>query len=219
MVRRHDGRDAGFTLVELLIVVALLGVTLSGVYAVVFAVSTATAQNMDQVSSARDLSLNMELLGRTIQESRLEYASDNRLVMWVQTGSSTYQMNEVYVTTGTSSTGDRGNLVWEKWNTDASGTAPVGSYHNVWVVSDRNANLYTSPATTLFAYFRDSTASSAMTSADLSSSTDASLSSFVGTLAGGYPAATIGRVRMHLVSAIIGASRDDTRDMSLRLRN
>jgi hypothetical protein len=202
----------------MVVVVALLGVTLTGVFAVVYAVSTATAQNMDQVSASQDLSLNMELLGQTIAGSRLEYASDYRLVMLTQTGASTYQMNEVYVTTGTVAA-DRGNLVWEKWNTDQTGASPVGTLHNVWVVSDRNANLHTSPATITFTYFRDSTDSSAMLPANLSGVPDTSLASFVGTLPGGYPTSTIGRVRMHLVSAVVGSSKDDTRDITLRLRN
>jgi len=220
MVRRREGFDAGFTLVEMLVVVALLGVTLSGVYAVVFAVSTGVAQNMDQVSAAQDLAYNMEVLTKTVQESKLVYASDNRLLMLVQTGAGIYQMNEVYVTTGTSGASDREKLVWEKWNTDASGSAPIDSFHNVWVVSDRNANLYTTPPSVLFAYFRDSADTSVMTLADLSTSSDTSLSSFiVEALPGGYPVATIGRVRVHLVSATVGASKDDTRDITLRLRN
>jgi prepilin-type N-terminal cleavage/methylation domain-containing protein len=219
MVKRHAGDDAGMTLVEIVIVLALLSVSLATVYTVVFAVMKSTSSNMDQASAAHDLAYTMELLGKTVSESRLRYADDQRLFMLVQTGGSSYQMNEVYVTTGTVVAGDRGNLVWERWDTDASGTAPVGSGHTVVVMSDRNANLYTSPPTPLFVYYTSPSDTSALAPSAKSASPDVSLAAFVGTLPGGYPLTSIGRVQIHLVSAVAGSAKDDTRDVTLRLRN
>jgi hypothetical protein len=219
MVKLGSGHDVGMTLVELVVVLALLGVSLSTVFTVVWVVSKAASSNMDQVSAARDLAYTLELIGKTLSESWLRYADDQKLVMLQQTGTTTYQLSEIYVTTGTVAATDRGNLVWERWDTDASGAAPIGSYHNVWVASDRNANLYTAPPTALFQYFTDSTDSSIMGAADRSAAPDTSLAAFVGSLPGAYPVLSIGRVRIHLVSAIIGRTKDDTRDVTLRLRN
>jgi Tfp pilus assembly protein PilV len=219
MVRRRAGDDAGLSLAELVVVIALLGVSLTTVYTVLFTIFQSASSNMDQASASHDLAYTMELLSRTVSGSKVLYADDQRILMLVQTGASTYQMNEVYVTTGSAAAGDRGNLVWERWDTDAIGSAPIGSYHNVWIVSDRNANLYTSPPTSLFVYFRDSTEGSVMVASDKASLPDTSMSAFVGALPGGYTTASIGRIKMHLVSAIAGSSKDDTRDITLRLRN
>jgi prepilin-type N-terminal cleavage/methylation domain-containing protein len=219
MVKRHRGDDAGMTLAEIVIVLALLSISLITVYSVVFVVMKSTSVNMDQASAAHDLATTMEVLSRTVSEARLNYADDDRLFMVVQTGASSYQMNEVYVTTGTVAAGDRGNLVWEKWDTDATGTAPIGSAHTVMVMSDRNANLYTSPPTPLFSYFADS-GNAPLGTADKSASPDTSVAAFAGTLPGAYPVTRIGRVRIHMVSAVVGSAKDDTRDVSLRmLRN
>jgi hypothetical protein len=71
----------------------------------------------------------------------------------------------------------------------------------------------------LFVYFTDASDTSALTSADKSTSVDTTLTAFVGTLPGAYPVSRIGRVQIHMASAVVGASRDDTRDVTLRIRN
>jgi hypothetical protein len=58
-----------------------------------------------------------------------------------------------------------------------------------------------------------------MGTADKATTPDTSVSAFAGTLPGGYPVSAIGRIRLHVATALNDGVRDDTRDIALRVRN
>jgi len=218
MVRSADihRSDAGFSLVEMLLVVALLGTALSVVFGSVQVLTQSAASNMEASAAAHDLSYSMELLSKTIMNGRLMYASDYRVMVLTQRANGTYQMNAVYATASPDPA--RGRLVWERWESDSTGTTPVGTDHTLWAMSDRNVNTNVMPPIPLFEFYKDAADSSLMSGSDLSATADPSLTAFVGELPGGYTVAAVGRIRLHVLAAFNAGMRDDTRDIVLRTR-
>lgn len=212
-------RDDGFTLIEMILVLALLGTALTVVFASVQVLTKSAATNMEESAAAHDLSYSMDLLSKTLMASKVLYANDYQVVVLTQTTGSAWQVSSITATTGVGPAATRGRLIWEKWGSNSMGTATVGTDHTAWVMSDRNVNLYAAPSIALFSYYRDATDAGLIAESGKSTSADISVSAFVGTLPGGYPATAIGRIRLHIASAFDAGVRDDTRDVTLRLGN
>ncbi|HEY5549168.1 MAG TPA: prepilin-type N-terminal cleavage/methylation domain-containing protein [Coriobacteriia bacterium] len=217
MVTRTRRGDGGFSLVEMMLVVAMFGVALSVVFGSVQVLTKSASSNMEQSAAAHDLSYSMELLSKAIMSGRLMYANDYRVMMLTQLADGTYQMNSVYTTAGADPT--RGNLVWERWGSNSGGTALSGGAHTTWVMSDRNVNATTDPSVPLFAFYTAVADASLMPASGKSASPDSSMSAFAGTLPGGYPISAVGRIRLHVLAAFNNGMRDDTRDIVLRVRS
>jgi prepilin-type N-terminal cleavage/methylation domain-containing protein len=214
-------RDDGFSLVEMMFVVALLGTALAAVFGAVNVLAQSASNNMEQSAAARDLAYSMELLSKTITSSmsvKVLYASDYQLVVLAQDASGSWQVNSISATLGVAPGATRGSLVWEKWGSDPTGTTKVGTYHNVWPMSDRNMNRYATPPIPLFTYYSSATDLGLMGAAEKSAAPDTSLSAFLGTLPGGYTATQVGRIRLHVATALNNGVRDDSRDIVLRFR-
>jgi len=212
--------DVGLTLTEMVIVLALLGVTITAVFTTVQVLSLSARSTTTNSTAANDLSFTMELLSKQIMGSRLLYASDQRIVLLASMDDGSYQVQSIYTTPSVDPSAAVGQLVWERWSSDASGTAPAGSTHTLWAMSENNTNLYTSPETPLFEFYKAASDSSLMatTPPDKSSSPDASVAAFVGTLPGGYSVTAIGRVRLRVSSRFTEGVRDNSRDIVLRIR-
>jgi hypothetical protein len=200
----------------MVVVVALLGFTLASIFAVIQLLSQSAAMTTTDSSAANDLSYNMSLVSKAIMDSRVLYASDYRIVVLDQLDSGAYEVDSIYTTA--SAGGLIGNLVWERWSTDASATAPTG-VHSQWVMSARDANLTSSAPTPLFEYFKDQTDASLMSAAsgDEATAPVSSVAAFVGTMPGGYTISAIRRVRLHVATLFTHGIRDDTRDILLRM--
>jgi len=215
MMTTRTRRDEGFSLVELVLVVALLGTTLGLVYGAVQVLTKSASTSTEESAAAHDLSYSMELLSKTLMGSKVLYAGDDQVVVLTQVGGSFWQVSSISATTGVAPLTTRGRLIWERWASDAGGTTQLGS-HTVWVMSDRNVNLYTTPATTLFTYYK-STGAALTTAADWNSSAGARVSTFTATPSGGYTVTGVARIRLHIASAFNAGMRDDSRDIVLRL--
>ena len=215
---RHDG---GFSLVEMVIVMALLGTTLAVVFGAVNVLTLSASTSTEESAAARDLSYSMELLSKTLMGSTVLYAGDNQIVVLTQVGSSAWQVSSIKSTsaTGVAPTATRGQLVWEWWSSDASGTVPTGVSHVVWVMSDRNVNRYTSPPTLLFTYYDKSTDATLTTAAGWNNSASDRVFAFTAAPSGGYTVTRIGRIRLHIASAFNSGVHDDFRDIVLRSRS
>jgi len=208
---RHDG---GFSLVEMVIVMALLGTTLAVVFGAVNVLTLSASTSTEESAAARDLSYSMELLSKTLMGSTVLYAGDNQIVVLTQVGSSAWQVSSITATTGVAPA-TRGQLIWERWSTDASGTAQNGVSPIIWVMSDRNMNRYTTPPTALFTYYTSTGAT--LTAADWISGAGAQAPAFTAVPMGGYTVTGITRIRLHIMSAFNAGVHDDYRDIVLRL--
>jgi hypothetical protein len=217
MTAATAGREDGITLLELLLVVALMGTALSVMFGAVQVLSRSASASTEESAAAHDLSYSMELLSKTIMGGTVLYANDNQLVVLTRGSGVSWQVNSITATKGVDPASTRGRLIWERWSCDASGTAPTGTYHNVWVMSDRNVNRYTAPPIALFAYYKSSTDSSLMGAGDRLISSGGRVSAFTGTLPDGYLPTAVGRIRLHVASAFNAGVRDDLRDIVLRL--
>ncbi len=216
MSLRRAPHDSGFSLVELVIVMGLLGTTLAVVFGAVNVLTLSASTSTEESAAARDLSYSMELLSKTLMGSKVLYASDNQIVVLTQVGGSAWQVSSIIATAGVAPAATRGQLIWERWSSDASGTAPSGASHVVWLMSDRNVNRYTTPATTLFTYYK-STDATLTAAADWNSSAGTRVAAFTVTPSGGYTVTGITRIRLHIASAFNAGVHDDYRDVVLRL--
>lgn len=220
MVRsRRD--DSGVTLTELVVVLALLGVMITAVFTTVQVLSGSASATTTNSTGANDMSYTMELLSKAVMGGRLLYASDQRIVFLTPTDDGGHEVQTVYARQSTNPSATAGELVWERWSSDDSGTVPVtGGAHTVWVMSESNANVTSSPEIPLFAFYKDATDSSIMgsTPPDMSATPDASVGAFCGTLPGGYNVTAIGRVRLRVASKFSEGVRDNYRDIVLRVR-
>ena len=215
MMTTRTRRDEGFSLVELVLVVALLGTTLGLVYGAVQVLTKSASTSTEESAAAHDLSYSMELLSKTLMGSRVLYANDYQVVVLTQVASSAWQVSSITATTGVAPASTRGRLIWERWSSNASGTAQVSGSHVVWVMSDRNVNRST--ATLLFTYYK-STDATLTTSADWNSLAGDRVSAFTTAPSDGYKVTTgIARIRLHIASAFNAGVRDDSRDIVLRL--
>ena len=141
---RHS--DRGFTLVEMMFVVGLLGIVLGVIYGAVQVLTTSAATSMEESASAHDLSYSMELLSKALMAgTEVTYADGYRLDMkTTQNADGSYELQSIYATippnpTSTSDT-TAGLLVWTRSLLNADGTAIGGNPTFNWVVSDRNMN-------------------------------------------------------------------------------
>jgi len=217
MMTTRTRRDEGFSLVELVLVVALLGTTLGLVYGAVQVLTKSASTSTEESAAAHDLSYSMELLSKTLMGSKVLYANDYQVVVLTQVASSAWQVSSIAATTGVAPASTRERLIWERWSSDASGTAPVGGSHVVWVMSDRNVNRSTTPQQTLLFTYYKSTDATLTTPADWNSLAGARVSVFTTTPSGGYTVTGITRIRLHIASAFNAGVRDDFRDIVLRL--
>jgi len=188
---RHS--DRGFTLVEMMFVVALLGIVLGVVFGAVQVLTTSASTSMEESASAHDLSYSMELLSKALMAgTKVLYADDYRLEMVTQKTAILYERQSIYATPTLDPT--RGSLVWTRWSSDASGTVTPGATPAFnWVVSDRNLNSVT-PKVPLFAYYDSSNTTMTAT-------------------AGVYAASEVKRIHLHVLVAFNGGVRDDSRDV------
>ena len=188
---RHS--DRGFTLVEMMFVVALLGIVLGVVFGAVQVLTTSASTSMEESASAHDLSYSMELLSKALMAgTKVLYADDYRLEMVTQKTAILYERQSIYATPTLDPT--RGSLVWTRWSSDASGTVTPGATPTFnWVVSDRNLNSVT-PKVPLFAYYDSSNTTMTAT-------------------AGVYAVAQVKRIHLHVLVAFNAGVRDDSRDV------
>lgn len=213
--------DAGLSLTEMVIVVALLGVALGVVFTAVQVLMRSANTITDNGTASNDLSDTMQLLSKGLMDGKVLYADDNRIVVLNHLNDGSYELSSVLASGTPGPDGTGGQLVWERWSTDASATAPAaGSSPSRWVMSERNANLATATPIPLFSYYRDATDASVMSvsSGEKATVSDASLANFVGVLPGGYTVSAIGRIRLHVATSSSGGIRDDSRDITLRVR-
>ena len=217
MNARNAGRDGGFSLVEMVIVMGLLGTTLAVVFGAVNLLTLSTSTSTEESAAAHDLSYSMELLSKAIMGGTVLYANDNQLVVLTRSSGASWQVSSITATRGADPASTRGRLIWERWSSDASGTAPTGTLHSVWVMSDRNVNRDATSPIALFAYYRSSTDSGLMSAGDRLISSGSRASAFTGILPDGYLPTAVRRVRLHVASAFNAGVRDDLRDIVLRL--
>ena len=212
--------DAGLSLTEMLLVTALLGIVITVIFGAVQVLAKSAASTTDNGTASNDLSYTMTVVSKSLMDSRVLYANDNRIVVLNTLADGSHVVQSIYASGTPGADGLGAQLISEKWESDASGTVPVGSAHSVWVMSERNSNLSTSAPRPLFSYFKDSTDASLMSvaSGDKASAPDASLSAFVGVLPGGYTPSAIGRIRLRVASQFAEGVRDDSRDITLRIR-
>jgi len=200
-------RDGGFSLVELLLVVALLGTTIGVMYSALQVLTISASTSTEESAAAQDLSYSMELLSKTLMGSQVLYANDTQIVVLSQVGGGTWQVSSIAATAGPT---PRGGLIWRRWSSDASGTVPVGASYTRWVMSDRNANQSNSIA--LFSYY--SATNTVLT--QKSTTADARATAVVGALPVGYAPTDIKRIRLHIATTFNAGIRDDFRDIALR---
>ena len=188
---RHS--DRGFTLVEMMFVVALLGIVLGVVFGAVQVLTTSASTSMEESASAHDLSYSMELLSKALMAgTKVLYADDYRLEMVTQKTAILYERQSIYATSTPDAT--RGSLVWTRWSSDDSGTVTPGATPTFnWVVSDRNLNSVT-PKVPLFAYYDSSNTTMTAT-------------------AGVYAVAQVKRIHLRVLVAFNAGVREDSRDV------
>ena len=215
MMTTRTRRDEGFSLVELVLVVALLGTTLGLVYGAVQVLTKSASTSTEESAAAHDLSYSMELLSKTLMGgtgSSVLYANDYQIVLLTQTASGAWQVSSIAATMAPPAT--RGNLTWKRWSSNAGGTVPVGTVPTVWVMSDRNVNASSTSPIALFAYYQGSTNADLLINKTEDASTG--VTTFIGALPKGYPRALVKRIRLHVASAFNAGVRDDFRDILLR---
>lgn len=212
-------RDAGLSLTEMIIVVALLSVVMGVVFTIVQVLSTSAGTTTTNGTASMDLSNTMGEISKAIMDSKVLYADDYRIVVLNSFVSGAYELDTFYVTAGVGS--EDGTLVWEHWACDASATAPVANSHKIWVMSTANSNLVSGTSVPLFSYYKDATQTSLMSAAsgDKATGSTTSVAAFVGTMPGGYTVSAIRRVRLRLAARFSPGVRDDYRDILLRVRN
>jgi prepilin-type N-terminal cleavage/methylation domain-containing protein len=213
MMTTRTRRDEGFSLVELVLVVALLGTTLGLVYGAVQVLTKSASTSTEESAAAHDLSYSMELLSKTLMGGTVLYANDNQLVVLTRMASGAWQVSSITATSALAET--RGNLTWTRWSSNASGTVPVNTIPTVWVMSDRNVNASSTPAIALFAYYKGS--SDADLLIDKTDAASSGVIALIGASPEGYPPALVKRIRLHIASAFNAGMRDDFRDIVLRL--
>jgi hypothetical protein len=220
MVTRRVDREAGLSLVELVTVLAILGVALAAIFAAIQVLTVSATSNTANSYGTNDLSYTMELVSRTLMDGKVLYANDAQVVVVNRLPNGTFEVDSIYATGSPDPAATSGRLVWERWSSNASGTAPAGNVHFVWVMSETDANMTTTPTVALFSYYKDATDASVMSAAsgDKATTPDTSLTPFTGTLPGGYTVSAIGRIRLHAVASFATGVRGDTRDTTLRMR-
>jgi prepilin-type N-terminal cleavage/methylation domain-containing protein len=189
--------DTGFSLTEMMMVVAMFGTVLAVVFGAVQVLTTSAATNMEESAAAHDLSYSMEVMSKTLMSGRIIYASDYQMMAVTRGATGSYELQSIYATATPGAA--RGSLVWLRWSSDASGAVAPGAAPTFqWVMSDRNVNSIT-PKVPLFAYY-----------------TGASNDSTASASAGGYDVLQIRRIRLHVLAAFNSGVRDDSRDIVLR---
>lgn len=197
MVTAFRNPDGGFSLVEMMLVVALLGTVLAVVFGGVGLLTTSTANSTEESAAAHDLSYSMELLSKPLMSGRLLYAGDYQVNVLTQRADGTYEMNSIFATATPGAV--RGSLVWQRWSSNASGTVAPGAVPTRWVMSDRNMNRIT-PQAPLFSYYRNATNEST-----------------VSVSAGAYVVSEVRRIRLHVLAGFNEGVRDDFRDVVPRV--
>jgi prepilin-type N-terminal cleavage/methylation domain-containing protein len=215
---RRERHTEGFTLVELLIVVALFGLVIAAMFTVLQALSRMTTDSVEQSTASRDLSYQMEILSKTIMQGNIVYANDDVVFLHTRAGTG-YRMSKVYVDTVTTNGVTRGRLVVDRWSANALGTTATSAMTR-WVVSDRNGNLLVPLADRqpLFRYYVDGLDTSLLLATARASTDTTALASFVGNLPGGYPLGNLRRLRLTVVTSQSSGTlfRDASRDVRVR---
>jgi len=187
--------DRGFTLVEMMVVIGLLGTVIGVIFGAVQVLSTSASTSMEESASAHDLSYSMEVLSKALMSGRVVYADDYQVQIVTTVTAGVYQLQSIYATSTPGAT--RGSLVWERWSSDANGTHGAATTFHA-EMSDRNMNTI-APQVPLFAYYTGTT-----------DDTTAPVS------AGVYAATQIRRIRLTVAAAFGTGVRKDSRDIYLR---
>jgi prepilin-type N-terminal cleavage/methylation domain-containing protein len=194
MLTRARHADRGFSLVEMMVVVGLLGTVIGVIFGALQVLSTSASTSMEESASAHDLSYSMELLSKALMAgTSVLYADDYRLEMVTQKTDRSYERQSIYATSTPGAT--RGSLVWTRWSSDDSGTVAYGATPTFnWVVSDRNLNSV-APQVPLFVYYGLNNTTMTAT-------------------AGGYVGSQVKGIHLHVLVAFNGGVRDDSRDVA-----
>jgi len=138
-------RDDGFSLTELLVVVALLGIILSIVYMMLGTSSSMTAANDAFSAQAQGLSDSPELVSMIVmQHNNLSNPTSNSLEVWTDRDLDGDPEKHSFRAESAN------RLVWEQWEYSKTNSTQVLSY-NKWVMSEKNKNI--SAGVPLFRYY------------------------------------------------------------------
>lgn len=141
----HSGSDGGFTLTELLVVVLLLGVVLSAIYAATNAMMAAGRQAEAQSVFARDSGEPMRLLEKSLMQNT-KLTNTGPYTMTFVMDRNLDALNEEVVITASHM-----RLTYEEWQLNSMGVRTPATPRRSWVMS-RNCN-NTSRGIPLFVYW------------------------------------------------------------------
>lgn len=118
MVTRTDIRDAGFSLAELMVVVALMGIMITLSYGAFVAVDRASEVSSRQATFAREISRPLAIISEAVMQGRIEAADDYSLTITTDVDNNDLLERHVIAAPGT---GTRlGTLTMQSWLTDSS---------------------------------------------------------------------------------------------------
>jgi prepilin-type N-terminal cleavage/methylation domain-containing protein len=137
--------DNGYSLAELLVVVAMLGVVLSTVYLFLGTSDGITATTQSLSTTAQALSNPPEIISKHVmQQTALTNASPYRLDVWTDRDMDANRERHSFRAEAPN------RLIWEMWEYDKN-SGPTILSHSVQVLSESNRNV--SAAVPLFRYF------------------------------------------------------------------
>jgi len=144
--RRHDSAAAGFTLSEVLVVLALLGLVLAAAWSGMLVINRSAAVNERNASAAKDLSEPLEQISKALMQNNMISSSDikgsnptgaDTISVWTNPTLGAHPELDTFMTVPG---GDDGQyqLLWRRWVTTSDMKTIESS--NTWVMSYSNAN-------------------------------------------------------------------------------